>query len=75
LLFQSLEHERGDIQEYETALEYIVNEKLKPKTYLDQTRKRVDPRAQLRGVEFNIAASKSGPHEAPRWCPVPLICA
>jgi rubrerythrin len=40
LLLQSLEHERGGIQVYETALECIVNDKLKPEfeKYLDQTR-------------------------------------
>jgi rubrerythrin len=40
LLLQSLEHERGGIQVYETALECVVNDKLKPEfeKYLDQTR-------------------------------------
>jgi rubrerythrin len=40
LLLQSLEHERGGIQVYETALTCIVNEKLRPEfeKYRDQTR-------------------------------------
>jgi rubrerythrin len=40
LLLQSLEHERGGIQVYETALECVVNDKLKPEfeKYLEQTR-------------------------------------
>lgn len=41
LLLQSLEHERGGIRVYETALECVINEKLTPEfeKYLDQTRK------------------------------------
>jgi len=40
LLIQSLEHERGGIKVYETALECVINEDLKEEwqTYLDQTR-------------------------------------
>jgi rubrerythrin len=40
LLLQSLEHERGGVQVYETALQCVVNEKLRPEfqKYLDQTR-------------------------------------
>ena len=40
LLLQSLEHERGGIQVYETALKCVVNEDLKEEweKYLDQTR-------------------------------------
>jgi len=40
LLIQSLEHERGGIQVYETALKCVVNEDLKEEweKYLDQTR-------------------------------------
>jgi rubrerythrin len=40
LLLQSLEHERGGVQVYETALKCVVNEKLRPEfeKYLDQTR-------------------------------------
>jgi rubrerythrin len=40
LLLQSLEHERGGIQVYETALRCAVNEKLREewKDYLEQTR-------------------------------------
>jgi hypothetical protein len=30
LLLQSLQHERGGVQVYETALECVVNEKLRP---------------------------------------------
>ena len=39
LLLQSLEHERGGIQVYETALKCVVNEDLKEEweKYLDQT--------------------------------------
>ncbi|HEY6455641.1 MAG TPA: hypothetical protein VIY90_10225 [Steroidobacteraceae bacterium] len=40
LLLQSLEHERGGVQVYETALQCVINEKLRPEfqKYLDQTR-------------------------------------
>jgi rubrerythrin len=40
LLLQSLEHERGGIQVYETALQCVVNDDLKEEfeKYLDQTR-------------------------------------
>jgi rubrerythrin len=40
LLIQSLEHERGGIQVYETALECVINEDLKEEweKYLEQTR-------------------------------------
>jgi rubrerythrin len=40
LLLQSLEHERGGVQVYETALKCVVNEKLRPhfEEYLAQTR-------------------------------------
>ncbi len=41
LLLQSLEHERGGIQVYETALQCVVNGDLKQEfqEYLQQTRK------------------------------------
>jgi len=41
LLLQSLEHERGGIQVYETALECVLDENLKEEfqKYLDQTRR------------------------------------
>lgn len=40
LLLQSLEHERGGIKVYETALQYVLNAELKEEfgKYLDQTR-------------------------------------
>jgi rubrerythrin len=40
LLIQSLEHERGGIQVYETALKCVLNDDLKEEwqKYLDQTR-------------------------------------
>lgn len=43
LLLQSLEHERGGVILYQTALECVINEDLREewKKYLDQTRKHV----------------------------------
>ena len=40
LLLQSLEHERGGIKVYETALQCVVNDELEEEfdKYLDQTR-------------------------------------
>jgi rubrerythrin len=53
LLLQSLEHERGGIQVYETAIQCVLNEDLKEEfqKYLDQTRQHEE---RLLGVCGNL---------------------
>jgi rubrerythrin len=47
LLLQSLEHERGGVQVYETALQCVVNDKLRPEfeKYLDLMKPVLDVRS------------------------------
>jgi hypothetical protein len=52
LLLQSLEHERGGVLVYETALECVINRDLRAEweEYLEQTRTHVEVLTQLCGV-------------------------
>ena len=62
LLLQSLEHERGGVEVYETAVESAVNDDLREEwtEYLEQTRRHVQI---LEGVckKFEIDAEEESP--------------
>jgi rubrerythrin len=62
LLLQSLEHEKGGVQVYETALKCAVNEDLKEEweEYLQQTTHHVDALTEVCG-KLGIDASKETP--------------
>ena len=51
LILQSLEHEKGGVQVYETALKCVVNDDLKEEweEYLEQTRKHVEMLTEVCG--------------------------
>ena len=62
LLLQSLEHEKGGVQVYETALKCAVNEDLKEEweEYLEQTEHHVEVLTEVCG-KLDIDASKETP--------------
>ena len=75
LLLQSLEHEKGGVQVYQTALKCAVNEDLKEEwqEYLEQTEHHVEVLTEACGKlgidpdEGNAGRAGGAPHSASRW--------